>query len=881
VSWLGGVRTRLRLLLGRRGAEARMEEEFRFHLEMQAEQYLREGLAPAEARRRARLAFGGVEGHRESMRDGRGGRWVEEVGQDVRFALRSLRRYPGFAAVAAVTIALGVGATTVVFSVLNAALLRPLPVSEAERLQVLWEERGGAVWQGVEGAGLPYTRFLAYRAATGSHFSGLAGHRLARFSLRSGEEAVAVQGTLTAGDYFGVLRLRPAAGRFPAADDEAAVVLAHDVWRARFGGDPGVVGRSVYLDSRPYTVVGVAPRGFGGTAPGVRTEVWVPLVAARAGAGLETMSSWVALFGRLRPGTDAAAAAALVEVVALRTPPDEPQTVVRGARLEPMSGALRGWSRSAGRTALLYLLGAATLVLLVAAANVAGMLLARGVVRRREVGIRLALGAGRGRLVRQLLTESGVLALAGGVGGVVVAAFGTRVLAALPLPAPQPLALDVAPDGRVLAFALAITMGAALVFGLVPALQATRPEVFPALRAGGAGAGADGPGRARARGVFVAGQVAAAVFLLVVAGLFLRSLQRTLAVELGYDPRGVVIASTELAPHGYDEARGRAFYDALRERIAALPGVESVAYARAPLAGGAREGNDMHATTPAGEVRREWGVAQNRVDAGFFEAVRLPVVAGRGFTPEDGPGAPGVTVVNETLARLLWPEADPLGQRVTTHGGELVVVGVVADGLYAFRNGRPAAYAFLPVAQRYAPDRTLHVRATGDAAQWIRRIRAEVRALDPNVAVADAQPLVAALGALVGMQRAAAALLAAFGALAVLLAGIGVYGVLAFHVARRTREFGIRSALGAPAGALVLRVLGSAAALAAVGAAVGLALGAAASVAIRGSLYGVGAADPVTFAAVAATLAAVAVAASIGPVRRALRVDPVVALRTE
>ncbi|HEX7089880.1 MAG TPA: ABC transporter permease, partial [Longimicrobiales bacterium] len=558
MSWLHAARTRLRLLFARRGAEARMDEEFRLHIELETEQNLRAGMDPREARRRALLAFGGVERHREELRDGRGARWLEDLARDLRHAARGLARTPGFTLVAALTIAVGVGATTAVYSMVHAILLRPLPVPAAERLFALEELRWGAVWQGIEGRGVPYVRYVRYREETERLFTGLAAHRLTVFSLRAGAETMAVRGVMTSGNYFAVLGVHPAAGSFYTEDDEPSAVIAHHLWRDRFGSDPDVLGSIVYLDGQPFTIVGVAPRGFAGTVHGAPSDVWVPVVAARRASGLESMAAWLALFGRLRPGVEPRAASAFVDATARRIPPDEPQTRVRGAGLEPLRGMAHGGNRDQARTGLTLLFGTALLVLLIATANIAGMLLARGIARRREVGIRLAIGAGRGRLVRQLLTESGLLALIGGAGGVLLAVLGARAVAAAPLFGPQQLVLDRDPDLRVLGFALAVTIAASLLSGLYPALQTTRPALVPALRDGGA---AGGPAGARGRSLFVAGQLAMAVLLLSLAGNFVRSFQRMLELDLGYAPDGIVIATTDLGPLGYDAARGRAFYE--------------------------------------------------------------------------------------------------------------------------------------------------------------------------------------------------------------------------------------------------------------------------------------------------------------------------------
>lgn len=461
------LRERLRALVLRASQDRELDEELAFHLEMEIEANVRRGMAPGEARRQAHLKLGGLVQTREATRDARGLRWLEELGQDARVALRSLRRSPGFALSAAVTIALGVGATTALFSVTHAFLLRPLPVDDPHELYVLQEVRWGAVSIGSEGRRIPYNRYEAYRDATADVFTGLAAHRFTTFSLRSADGAASVPGALVSGSYFDVLGIEPARGRFFRADDEPMVVLGHAAWRGRFGADPGIIGRVVHLDGRAYTVAGVAPEGFGGTRVGTPVDVWVPF-RAHVGDAHADMEWWVGMFGRLATAGRIEGATEVVDAIAKRIPPDEPQTRIERAYLTPLTGVAEQ-SRDEVAGFLGMLLGAAFLVLLIAGANIAGMLLARSVGRGREIAIRAAMGAGRGRLVRQLLTESLVLFLLGGAGGIVLAIGATSVLGRLPLPASIPLVIDVTPDARVLAFALALAAAVGIVFGLAPA----------------------------------------------------------------------------------------------------------------------------------------------------------------------------------------------------------------------------------------------------------------------------------------------------------------------------------------------------------------------------------------------------------------------------
>jgi predicted permease len=552
-----------------------------------------------------------------------------------------------------------------------------------------------------------------------------------------------------------------------------------------------------------------------------------------------------------------------------------------------MTGVFRGAIRRDTGQLLAMLFGTALLVLFIASANVAGMLLARGVARRREVGTRLAIGAGRGRLVRQLLTESALLGLGGGAIGVLLGIAGSDQLAQrVSLPFVSDAALRLAPDLRVLGVALLTTGLAVLLFGMFPALQGTRGSLLSALRDGGGGASG---AHARGRTIFVGGQLALAVFLLVLGGLFLRSLERTMAVELGYDPSRTIIATVDPGQIGYDSDGGRAFYGELVARLRATPGVERVSLARSALLGGAPMGNDMRTVDGDAEAaqgsdreqRYEPGVPQNIVDTAFFSMMKLPFVAGRGFTAADGPGAPQVVVVNETLAKLFWPGENPVGRRVKTYGGEAEVVGVVRDGRWSFSSGNPRAFAFFPLAQHYSGSMVVHVRGTLAPDALTSQLRRIAGAIDPDVAVEGARPLANAVDAMLASLRFLTTIFALFAAAGLLLAAIGVYGVLAFQVEQRTREMGIRIALGASARKLAFNVIGHTGIVALVGALVGVGVGVVASVVLSRTLYGIGRIDVVTFALIPPLLTVVAIVACAGPVRRAVGVDPVEALRAE
>jgi len=853
-----------------------MDEEIRFHIEMETEKNIAAGLSRSEARRRAVAAFGGVERHREGLREGRRVPVVEAIWQDVSLGARFLTRDPWLAFVAVVTIALGVGAATTVFSAVNAMLLRPLPIAGAERLATIQESRTGAVSNGLEGMLIPYERYVAYRDAATDVFESLAAHRLEEsISLRLRDATVAVNGALTSGNYFGTLGVRPTLGRAYASDDAAEIVISHELWTTRFNSDPASVGRTVGIDGRTVEVVGVAPAGFGG-ATAVANQIWVP-VGVR-GADRKSWDVRMVPLGRLRQGLSVERAAEVVDGLSRRIPPNEEATI-RSARLEPVS-AVPSDARGPVTGFLGMLLGLALLVLLIAAANIAAVMLARGFARRRELAVRVTMGATRGRIVRHLLAESLVVFALGGLAGVGLAYLGSAWLTRIQLP-PQmpPLLLHLAPDRRVLAFAVSLTALTGVLFGIVPALQASRPELLTALKAGTAGSVG---GESRARSFFVGAQVALAVTLLLAATLFARSLQRGLRTDIGFDPDGVVVATIDLgSPLDYDRERGRAFQRSLLQRIRALPRVERAGLSQYVLLSGSRSG---------GGVRRADArdapiihASYSSVSADYFETMRIDVVAGRGFTEADDEAAPPVVVINRTLADRLWPGQNPIGQLMQGVTGQqpAEVVGMTDVGRYTFLTEEPTAFVFLPYSQVYRASMALHVRAPGAEAATLRSIAEEVRMLDPNVALGMAGPARELVGIALFPQRFAAQLVGAFGGVGLILAALGIYGVLAYQVTRRTREFGVRRALGATSLRLVTSVVRLGAVLAAAGCAAGTIAGAGFGLAARSLLFGIRPLDPVTFVAVPALLFAVALLASWLPAVRASGVQPSEALRSE
>ncbi|HEX7090945.1 MAG TPA: ABC transporter permease [Longimicrobiales bacterium] len=812
--------------------------------------------------------------------------------KDIRYAARILARSPGFTLVAVLMLALGIGANTAIFSVVNAVLLRPpAHVAEPERVVTLWTSD----YSGPTFGSSSYPDYEVFREQT-EVLAGLAAYRIQPVNLIEPDETVRLAAERVSANYFDVLGVRPARGRLFCPEDAAGpqpvAVISHALWQSRLGGDPGVVGRTVRLNAGLFTVVGVAPEGFLGSIRGVRVDVWVPLQATGL---LGTPDDFLTrrgdrgllVLGRLRPGVPVERAQAHFDVVArqlLASYPDAWRDVNgRGRRITVLperESRVLPQLRGAVLGLMGLLLAVVGLVLLICCANIATLLLARAAGRTREVAIRLSLGAGRARLVRQLLTESVLLALLGGGVGILIALWAADLLLAFQPSAPIPVALDIAPDGRVLGFALALALGAAVVFGLAPALQATRLDTVSALKEGALTLA--GGRRFGLRNVLVTAQVAISLVLLVGAGLFLRSLQHAATVDPGFDPSNVVVASFDLQTQGYTEAQGRAFYEQLSERVAALPGVVGVTLARnVPLSGGGgRRFTGVEGYEPAPGEDMEFHF--NVVGPEYFEVMRVPLVRGRGFTAADREGAPQVAVVNETFARRFWPGEDAIGKRLSRFGTaeSIEIVGIARDGKYGTLTEEPRPYIYRPFLQDY-DEMTLHVRVGGDIARVVPLIRREIRALDDRLPILSLTTMEKEMALATLPQRIAAALLGACSALALLLAAIGLYGIVAYAVGRRTREIGIRMALGASRGAVLGMVLRGSMRLVALGLAIGLALSLLAGRTLGSLLGGISPADPVALLAGPLVLAASALAASYLPARRAAHVHPVEALRQE
>ena len=882
----------------RRGRyEREMEEEMRFHLDMQIEQNLAAGMAAEDAHYAARRQFGNQTWLKEASREMWSLRFIETLIQDLRYGARILVKNPGFTLIAILTLALGIGANTAIFNIVNALLLRPMPgVVEAERLVQVGRNWGDGVFDS-----LSYPDYLDYREQN-TVFSGIAIYSKTPLHLSDAEkegQAERVRGELVSGDYFSTLGVKAALGRtLTPADDSApganqVVVIGYDLWQRRFGADAAIVGKRITLNAQPFTVIGVAVEGFEGTVIGGATEIWLPISMFAEARPLEDVRGnylaergtiWIDGFARLKPGVTLQQAQAEMTAIAQRLARAYPDTNGKvGVRLAPHFGM---WPSDRADTQQFteLLLLAAGLTLIIACANIANLLFARATARQKEIGVRMALGAGRARIVRQLLAESLLLALLGGLAGLVVARWASDFIMRFWTPKSYyglQASLDLGLDVRVLAFAFAVSLVAGIVFGLVPAWQAARTDLLPVLKDGAASGRA--PRQARLRGALIVGQIALSLVVLVGAGLCMRTLHNIRSINRGYNVDRVLTAEIDPGRQGYSEEGGRNFYQQLLERVQALPGVEAASLARrSPLSG---EMGTVARPEGLSENSRSTEVRYNIVTPRHLETIGLRLLRGRDFSAQDTAQAPGVGIINEALARRLWGEQNPLGRVLftrTSRGRQRVeVIGVVNDARHGSALQPPRMYLYLPVTQEYQSGMVLHVKMAGDPASLSADVQREVLTLDPNLPIYNVRTLSAQLDQVLASQRVAAVLISSLGLLALLLAGIGLYGIMAYAVSQRTREIGIRMALGAQRGDLQRVIVRQGMTLALIGVALGLLASFAFTRVLKSLLFGVGATDPMTFGGIALLLLGVAVFACWLPARRATKVDPLVALRVE
>ncbi|HWS87819.1 MAG TPA: ABC transporter permease [Pyrinomonadaceae bacterium] len=802
--------------------------------------------------------------------------------QDLRYGLRVLWKAPGFTAVAVLALALGVGANTAIFSVVNGVLLRPLPFAEPERLVMVWMDNRV---MGLREDLNSYPNYVAWRDE-GRAFEHLAAFTSSSPTLTSERgEPERLQGASATANFFGALRVQPALGRLFTAEEEAegqdgVVVIGHGLWRRRFGGQPDIVGQQITLNGRSRTVIGVMPQGFKFPS---EAEVWVPL-APPASLREQRQSFWLSMVGRLKPGATVEGAQAELSAVAARLEKEFPDSNQGyGAYVVSLHEQVVGRVS----TALWVLLGAVGFVLLIACANVANLLLARAAAREREIAIRRALGAGRARLIRQFLTESVLLALVGGALGLLLAVWGVDVLVAL-APSDLPRLDQVGVDGRVLLFTVGISVGTGLLFGLAPALQAAQGDLNESLKEGGRGGGEGARGR-RVRNALVVAEVALALVLLAGAGLMIKSFLRLQEVDLGFNAEHVLSMRVQLSGTNYREgARAVAFYEQLVERIEATPGVQAAAAVGTVFLSSTPNSSWFSIEgRPAFPPNERVEVPIDPVTPNYFRAMGVPLLKGRAFDARDRQDAPAVTVVNETFARRFFPGEEAVGKRIKygppdSDGQWITIVGVVGD---TRRTGFDAAVrpeTYLPHAQAPARGMMLVVRSSAaDPSALANAVRGAVSSLDREVPVFQVRTLDELLSGMMAQRRLNMLLLAIFAGVALLLAAVGIFGVMNYAVSQRTHEIGLRVALGAQGRDILRMVVGQGMALVLAGLVLGLVCALALTRLMSSLLYGVSAADPVTYAGIALLLAAVALLACYLPARRAMKVDPMEALRYE
>ncbi len=820
--------------------------------------------------------------------------------QDVRYGIRTLARRPGFTIVAALTLALGIGANTAVFSFVNALFLRPMNVPQGDRIVRFYgvglpgvrsSDHGPGGAQGQHFDVFSYPNYADVRDRS-RVFAALAAHQNVTVSLSTEGDSENTPAELVTGNYFSVFTVSPALGRALQPSDDVSegahplAVISHGLWKRRYGASPDVLGRVLHINGHPYTIVGVMPESFRGTFEAYSTDLWVPLamhgqVRPRGLSRERRGWGWLYGSGRLKPGvTIAQAQADLARVVADlhqdRVLDEEESFEIFRA------GALPEQFRKALSGVLGFSLLVVTLVLLVACANIASVLLARAVARRREVAIRQSLGASRGRLLRQWVTESLLLSLGGGVFGLLTAFWWRDAMLLLVPPGFDLFVPVVDLDWRVLAFTFAVTVLAGLLFGIVPALRASQVSVSDWLK-DEAGATAGGAHRGRVFGAFVVGQVAVSLVLLIAAGLLLRSLREAEAFDPGFDTKNLSLVTVDLRRHQFPEENGWAFYRQLLERVERLPGARSATMAIVvPLGiGSETQGYRIPGHTPP-KGQSAFSIDNNLVWSGYFATMGIPVVRGRAFDRTDRLGSRPVAVINETMARRFWPDGDPVGQSIELVGrGPLEIIGVVRDIKHESLGESSRPYVYGSLEQFYWPLVTLHVRSHRDDGALLPAIKGEVQALDPNVAVSEAMTFAELRRLPLFPNRAMALVSGLFGAVALALTALGVYGIVSYAVTRQTRAIGIRVALGAQRADILRLVVGQGMLLVALGVMAGAAVAWGATRYLSSLLFGVTPTDPLTFAAVALAVLAVALLACWIPARRALRVDPMVALRYE
>jgi putative ABC transport system permease protein len=819
---------------------------------------------------------------------------MDTLRQDVRQGARMLVKNPGFTLTVALTLGLGIGANAAVFSIVNTLLLRPLPVSDPSNLYVL----ASVHEDNPEPHQVSWKDYLDYRSRN-DVLSDVAAYSIGFVGLSADNRADRIAVANVTGNYFPMLGIKPGYGRLilPTEGEkfgaDPVLVLGHSFWKRRFNGDPSVIGRMVHVNGRPFTIVGVVPEEFLGTYTLVEFDAYLPVAMQPSEAAYRELTEprdnhEMRVLARLRSGLSKGPAQAGLDVVARQLEQEYPQTN-RTVRLRlipehlarPEPNATDQNPYVAG--VFLLLVG---LVLLVACVNVINLLMVRATSRQRELAVRSALGAGRRRLIRQLLTESLLLSAMGGLMGAAIGRWVAGMIARIPFPADIPIRFDLTFDWRVFTYIAAIAAAAGLLVGLLPAFRSSRTNLNDVLREGGRGL-AEGSTSHRVRGLLVVAQVAVSLVLLVAAGLLVRSVRQAQSIDLGFDHRNVLNLSMDVSQQDMDDERGKAFYRQVEDRVRTLPGVQMVSYAYSVPFGYYNSGEYVEAEGhPIDKDKRPPAVSYNVVGVDYFDVMRIPILRGRGFKAQDDEKAPWVAVVNQFMADRMWPGEDPIGKRFRPQGSKrqwFEVVGVSTDGKYNFIFEDKRMYYFVPLSQQYRALRVMHVRATGSPELLAPLVQKEIRALNPHLPVYDVRTMTRMLDGGNGffLLNMGALFGGGLGLLGLVLALVGIYGVVSYTASQRTQEIGVRMALGAQRTDILRLVVGQGLVLVAIGIGVGLCAAFGVSRLLGNLLFGISATDMTTFVGVPILLGSMALMASYIPAFRATRIDPMVALRTE
>lgn len=910
------IRYRLRALFARNSVEQELNDELRFHVEREAEKYERQGMSHEAATRRARLEFGGIEQTKEVSRDARGTARLESLGRDLRFAIRSLKSRPAFTLTVLATLALGIGANAAIFTLVNALLLRPLPVARPDQLVIVSDPAG----ENNNNVGTPITDVVSYllykdvRARntvfTDMYANGWSGPIDVEMGSGTGATAEQPRARFVTGNFFSVLGVQAYAGRtFAAAEDETpgqdpVVVLSYDYWQRRFSGSRAVIGSVMRVNDVAVTIIGVTPPGFDGDIVGQPLDFWLPMMMDPViQPGMNFLNdrgwSWLLMMGRLKPGVTIDKARQEVSAIEANAMREH----VSGGELKQVDDALkqnpihvvsgaRGFSerRAEYGKALWVMMAAVVLVVLVVCANVSSLMLARAVARGREMTVRMTLGAARGRLIQQLLVEGALLAIASSVLGLIAARWASRVLLATVNAhnTTSPIAIDATPDARVLAFTAAITLGCVLLFGLLPAFRATRVDLATSLRSQGRNL----MGAARVGGrvnipfgrALVVAQIALSMLLLIGGGLLVRSMQQLLHSDIGVDRDHVLAVRVRTIRSQYVGPRLTQFRRDLAARVAQVPGVDAAAFADHGLFSGGASGYHVNVPGFVPQADSERRVSLDRIGPNFFHAIGAHLSRGRDITAQDFDAGRPVTVINETMAKRYFGVRDPLGATVTLDNSvPLTIVGVVRDFQSSNVRGKPRREMYIlfdnpNTGESGQAKLAVHVR--GDPSAFVGPIRRAIEDVDPTL-LKFVNPVNDLVRGTVSQDMLLVQVTLFFCIVALVLAALGLYGVTAYSTSQRTSEFGLRAALGAQPGQVTRMVLAEAVRVAVVGVIIGLPAGLAATRLIRTQLFGVGTVDVPSLSVAIAVLVATAIIASYLPARRAAKVGPLEALRLE